>query len=723
MANRLKEEEKNERIIRGLLKLPANRRCINCDSLGPQYVCTNFSTFVCTNCSGIHREFTHRVKSISMANFTSQEVLELQEGGNQHAKEVYFKEWDLKNHSLPDNSDVGRLRNFIKQVYVDKKFTGERTYDKSQRVNTGDKDHFSENSRVQSYQGDAESLPYDETHKRWYSDSSSLGGRSPGYDQESRQYSNDKRSPSHPPIINDWRREDRFGDGRRFEGRRASDGDYKLEGHLPGQANNLDSSSPPVGRSLRDILGENVVPPQISRPPETNNKKANDGSALTQRTVSSSSLASSVRNPAEVKLQTTKSLIDFDAEPEPPVAPAIPRTEQLTAQSIVAQPNSSDVNNWASFDVALEAKATQTPSNVNTIESMLSQLSVSSSLPAHAPQVQHSSSILTPVPGGSMTLQRTGNLFVSPAGPAPAPSLTATAVGAATISSFATFPSSGASAWQHPQPLFPAHVGQSLTHQSTQPPVGALNNQPWSIPSAPTIQGHPSMTLPHVSHPISKPATETSSSVASGPSVEVKSGGTKELPENLFTVKYSSFPAAIPGWQMVPPHGMGMSMPYNTMYSSFPAAISGWQMVPPHGLGMSMPYNIVPMPGPQRPSKSTNPFGIGSEPPSVQTTTFSVRPSLPSVSTSGLMPPSSLSNPSLTWNPPGYGLVLSQQTQPHPPAVATRPYMGQQVQTNVAMPKSEGAAFGFSNLDQRLASTFSAPASSNLSSAGRNPFG
>lgn len=33
MANRLKEDEKNERIIRGLLKLQENRRCINCNSL------------------------------------------------------------------------------------------------------------------------------------------------------------------------------------------------------------------------------------------------------------------------------------------------------------------------------------------------------------------------------------------------------------------------------------------------------------------------------------------------------------------------------------------------------------------------------------------------------------------------------------------------------------------------------------------------------------------
>jgi hypothetical protein len=33
MASRMKEDEKNERIIRGLLKLPANKRCINCTNL------------------------------------------------------------------------------------------------------------------------------------------------------------------------------------------------------------------------------------------------------------------------------------------------------------------------------------------------------------------------------------------------------------------------------------------------------------------------------------------------------------------------------------------------------------------------------------------------------------------------------------------------------------------------------------------------------------------
>lgn len=33
MASRIKEDEKNERTIRSLLKLPDNRRCINCNSL------------------------------------------------------------------------------------------------------------------------------------------------------------------------------------------------------------------------------------------------------------------------------------------------------------------------------------------------------------------------------------------------------------------------------------------------------------------------------------------------------------------------------------------------------------------------------------------------------------------------------------------------------------------------------------------------------------------
>ncbi|KAJ4806900.1 Arf-GAP domain and FG repeat-containing protein 1 [Rhynchospora pubera] len=137
MASRLKEDEKNEKILRGLSKLPANRRCINCNSQGTQYVCTNFATFICINCSGIHREFTHRVKSISMAKFTPQEITALQEGGNERAKGIYFKGWDFERQSLPDSSDIDKLRDFIKHVYVDQRFAGERNVDKPPVVKVG----------------------------------------------------------------------------------------------------------------------------------------------------------------------------------------------------------------------------------------------------------------------------------------------------------------------------------------------------------------------------------------------------------------------------------------------------------------------------------------------------------------------------------------------------------------------------------------------------------
>ncbi|KAG5556157.1 hypothetical protein RHGRI_006696 [Rhododendron griersonianum] len=128
-----REEERNEKVIRGLMKLPPNRRCINCNSMGPQYVCTNFWTFVCMTCSGIHREFTHRVKSVSMAKFTFQEVESLQKGGNQRARETFLKDWDPQRQRLPDSSNADKVREFIKNVYVDRKYAGGKTSDKPPR--------------------------------------------------------------------------------------------------------------------------------------------------------------------------------------------------------------------------------------------------------------------------------------------------------------------------------------------------------------------------------------------------------------------------------------------------------------------------------------------------------------------------------------------------------------------------------------------------------------
>ncbi|KAK7320007.1 hypothetical protein RJT34_04736 [Clitoria ternatea] len=676
MASRLKEDEKNERIIRGLLKLTPNRRCINCNSLGPQYVCTNFWTFVCTNCSGIHREFTHRVKSISMAKFNAQEVSALQEGGNQRAKEIYFKEWDPQHHSLPDSSNVDRLRDFIKHVYVDRRFAGERAHDKPP-----------------TYQGRSKSPPYEDTYERRYSDRSGSGGRSPGYDQENRQYVDHKKSPGRPPIINDWHREDRFGDGQKFQDRRISDGDNKVESQSPERTQ--DSSSPPVVRPVRDILGENIVPLRISEPPKT------DGSAITQRTASSSSLASSNGTPAEVKLETTKSLIDFDDDPGPPVTPAIPQAQQATVAQLGMPANSSD-NNWASFDVASETKASKGPSNVNPLESVLSQLSVPASLPAQISGAQ---------------------------GPGVGSALAATAAGAPFVNSFSTFAASGASVtpsglttasplnnvgqwaslqYQQQQPLFPATSSQPAIQQSTPPVGGALNNQPWTVPSVPSVQGHPSTAMPPASHLVPKPGNEAESSVVlQPPKVDAKPSGRSELPEDLFTVKYSSFPTSVPGWQMGLPTSMGISIQYN---------------------------NTMPMPSFPQPSKSTNPFDVSIIPAPVQAPTFpsmsSLQGALPSVTPSATLHPSNMGNPSHAWNPPSSSSYVSV---PHPHAHTRAPgaNLGQQMATNMPMPRhqgvgsfvTDGTAYGFSNLGQELTGRLSTAATPNPFPVGGNPFG
>ncbi|CAG7897089.1 unnamed protein product [Brassica rapa] len=349
MGGGVKEEEKNEKIIRSLLKLAHNKRCINCNSLGPQYVCTSFSTFVCTNCSGIHREFTHRVKSISMAKFTSQEVSALKEGGNQHAKDIYFRGLDQHMLSASDGSNVERFRDFIRQVYVNKRYTNEKNDDKPPRGPMGD--------------SETRSPPYDDVYDRRYSGRSSPGGKSPGFDQANR------KSPCRPEIINDWRREDRFGGKRKTED----------ESHSPEQA------SPPVSRPVREILGDSFIPLRVIEPPKPQVNQTSDTSAIAKPAASSSSLSSTNENPPEVKLETAISLIDFDADPEPP-APSVAIQAPISATTHpAAQPASADNDNWASFGaapVAMSSNASQSPpSGGNTVDSLLSQLTAASAVP------------------------------------------------------------------------------------------------------------------------------------------------------------------------------------------------------------------------------------------------------------------------------------------------------------------------------------------------------
>jgi hypothetical protein len=158
-------------------------------------------------------------------------------------------------------------------------------------------------------------------------------------------------------------------------------------------------------------------------------------------------LGSSNGNPVEVKVENTGSLIDFDADPGPPVAAAVPQTQQTSMTQPTAHPTTSNNdNNWASFDAFPEAQVPQAPSNVNTLESVLSQLSVSASVPGHVFGTPGSSGFTTAPTGNTTILPITGDSAVAPVGNTPAVPFTASAPVAAPISSLSMFPPGGAQA-------------------------------------------------------------------------------------------------------------------------------------------------------------------------------------------------------------------------------------------------------------------------------------
>ncbi|KAL9224032.1 hypothetical protein vseg_000107 [Gypsophila vaccaria] len=687
MASRLKEDEKNERIIRGLLKLPGNRKCINCNLLGPQYVCITFSTFVCTTCGGIHREFTHRVKSVSMAKFSPQEIAALQAGGNERTKEIYFKEFDTQR--APDSSNVDKLRTFIKHVYVDKRYTGERGTDKPAQVKMGDKEELNEN---RSDRSGSRSPPYD--HERRYSDRPSpvhdVRG-SPGYVDDNRRHSDYGRSPVRSGIVSDWRREDRFSNGRRSDDRRSTDGELKPEIRSPDNQSDSSIASPPIVRPVRDILGENVVPLRISEPPKANSGRVAEGTVITQRTASSSSLASNNGNPTEVKSET--SLIDFDASSEP--VAATQAQQSVVGQSVTQATSPPTDDNWACFDNVPETNVSQTPQSSNSLESMFSELSV----PAPVSGLANGS--VAPTPSNDMfSSSSSGDFLFDSGGSAPTIAFPGASV-TSSMSTVSSYPSGGLAAGHGLASTVPANGGaQWHGMQNPQQPPTVAVNQPFasqlvsgyssSLPS----QGVTGNSIAQAPQAVPAPAVQTT---------EAEANRRQALPADLFAAPSYSVPYQGPGWQAGFVPGMRFPMQYNS------AMVQSTQTFP-------------------QPIRSANPFDANAEASPAQAVVFpsmsSLHTALPNMATPGgsllasnlagagpsLMPPQPLAYPSAT---PSHG----------PSFASSLPggYTAQQMHTN--MPPSRPQGFGSFGNEGAPFGPFNPPATTPNPALGGNPFG
>lgn len=427
--------------------------------------------------------------------------------------------------------------------------------------------------------------------------------------------------------------------------------------------------------SVRDILGEHVFPLRvIEPPPKANGGKSVDASFHIQRTASSSSLASSNGNPAEVKVES--SLIDFDAVPEPPASSVAP----------TVTPN----DNWANFDSFSEVKVSPAPSNANVLESVLSDLMVPAPFPGHASATAPANATL-----GNMTLLSPSNALLQPAGHVSESHIGSVGPAAPTSNTMAFAPGGipSAASGQIADPFLGVAAG------------GQWNHQQFSHPSQPPAQ-------PFVA---GGPSSMQVSRADSGPSiVETRSTGKKELPEDLFTSNYSTYPAPVPGWHTVHPQGFGSNMQYfgSNMQYNVPAPV---------------PTYTQPVPTYMQPSKSSNPFDFNSEPTPVQASPFpSVLPlqgALPSVAAPTALPPTS----TLATTPPAW---MPDQFS-HQMAMTPNPYTGQPATSNV-QPRPHGAAgFGFGPTafssiapNQQPGGLYASPVSQNtFSSSGGNPFG
>nr|CAB3222753.1 ArfGAP-7 arf-GAP domain and FG repeat-containing protein 1 [Phallusia mammillata] len=125
MASKRKQEEKHLQTLKKIQQIDCNKKCFECDQRGPTYVDVTIGSFVCTSCGGILRGLNppHRVKSVSMATFSTTEIAFIETRGNEYCKNIFLGKYDERSKAKPESrSDHGKLKYFMEQKYEQKKW-------------------------------------------------------------------------------------------------------------------------------------------------------------------------------------------------------------------------------------------------------------------------------------------------------------------------------------------------------------------------------------------------------------------------------------------------------------------------------------------------------------------------------------------------------------------------------------------------------------------------
>lgn len=150
--------------IRGLAKERHNKKCFVCQRMGPHsnVVVSPLHVFVCTQCSGIHRNFSHRVKGISAASFSEDEVAALEANGNKRERRKWLATYKESDCPIDDESSPAQIQRFMHRMFEKKEWYSAKPSRRLEHLKKSPASNSHRSSRRQRDRRDTEASDDDE---------------------------------------------------------------------------------------------------------------------------------------------------------------------------------------------------------------------------------------------------------------------------------------------------------------------------------------------------------------------------------------------------------------------------------------------------------------------------------------------------------------------------------------------------------------------------------